>query len=386
MESRFICHADSCSNGNTFHKNSTIVELPDGDLMAAWFAGKHGEGHRDQDIYGSRLPAGSDEWEDSECLVNIPGRSLGCPVLFIGPDDELWLTAPQMYGNWIISSRLLFKRSLDDGHTWADLEILHETPSLYLKNKPLHLAEEDRWVLGVDINHNAEDKNEKAGFLLIPGDYTERPDCFPLLVGGDQIVPQDPEGYLGDITASPTDRDREWVEEVPGFIYPTAVELSDGSLLAYMRPRPGGYLWETRSYDRGINWTAAERTEIPNPNAGFDLLRTDEGNLVLVANPLHGDYPPEGRDELGLFMSTDEGETWPYQMYLEREPTDGPLGDIPDGQRPEFTYGNLIQADDGTVHIAFEYRRRGIKHVEISEEEIRDRGEDTVILDELVGN
>lgn len=383
MQSQFICHADSCASGNTFHKNSTIVELPNGDLMAAWFAGAHGEGHRDQNIYGSRRPAGADSWGDSEALVEVPGRSLGCPVLFVGPEDELWLTAPQMYGNWIISSRLLFKRSLDNGQTWGDLEILQETPSLYLKNKPLHLEEEDRWVLGVDIFHNAENKNEKPGFLLIPGDYPDRPDCFPPLVGGDQIVPQDPEGYLGDITAAPSDRDDDWTTEVPGFIYPTAVELSDGDLLAYMRPRPGGYLWETRSHDRGLNWTEARRTNIPNPNAGFDLLRTEAGNLLLVNNPTIAAEPPDGRNRLALFMSEDEGDTWPYQLYLEREKTEGPLRDIPDGERPEFTYGNLIQTTDGMIHVVYEHRRRGIKHVELSEEEIREQGTEETIVEEM---
>lgn len=382
MESQFICHADSCASKNTFHKNSTIVELDNGDLLAAWFAGVHGEGHQDQNIYGSRLPAGEGEWEDSECWVDVPGRSVGCPVLFVGPGNQLWLTAPQMYGNWIISSRLLFKRSLDDGHTWKDLEILRETKGLYLKNKPVHLAEEDRWVLGVDIDHNAEPKNEKPGFLLLPGDYLERPDCFPLLVGGDQIVPQDPEGYIGDITAGPEERDEDW-KDIPGFIYPTAVELSDGSLLAYMRPRPGGQLWKTRSHDRGLNWTAAKPTGIPNPNAGFDLLATDAGNLVLVDNPSTERDVPEGRNELALFMSEDEGETWPYQFYLEREAVDGTLGTIPDGERPEFTYGNLIQGADGRLHVTYEYRRRGIKHVTITEDEIRERTEDEPIVEAI---
>lgn len=61
MQEQFICHADSCASSNTFHKNSTIVELPDGDLLAAWTAGAVGEGNRDQNIYGSRLRSGADE-------------------------------------------------------------------------------------------------------------------------------------------------------------------------------------------------------------------------------------------------------------------------------------------------------------------------------------
>ena len=85
----------------------------------------------------------------------------------------------------------------------------------------------------------------------------------------------------------------------PGLIYPTAVELADGSLLAYIRPRPGGYLWETRSTDRGINWTEAEPTKIPNPDAGFDILGTEAGDLVLIVNPSTAKHAPNGRNTLG---------------------------------------------------------------------------------------
>lgn len=88
------------------------------------------------------------------------------------------------------------------------------------------------------------------------------------------------------------------------------MELRDGNLLAYLRSRQGGFIHETRSYDEGRNWTPAEETDIPN--AMFDMVLTEDGNLVLVDNPSprkgHGTIP-EGRHELALFMSEDEGDT-----------------------------------------------------------------------------
>lgn len=362
MNERFICNADDCASGNVFHKNSTIIELPDGDLLSAWMAGGVGEGNRDQNVYGARLSAGDDEWGDSELLVGVENRAVGCPILFIGPDDDLWLTAPEMYGNWIQGSRLMFKRSPDYGETWYDLEILHEKPGLYLKNKPLYLEEEGRWLLG-SSTYGSEDIPH---FLLIQEDYSDRPADFPMLAGGDQIAPNDPEGFMGS----------------QPLIYPTATELDDGTLLALMRPNPpedeNGHLWRTVSTDRGINWTEAEETEIPNPNAGFDLHRTQAGNHLLIVNPTKGQYPPDGRNKLALMLSEDDCETWPYQIWLEREETDQELRDMPDGERPEFTYGNIIQGQDGTIHLAYEHRRRRIKHIETSEEEIRTQGDGSI--------
>lgn len=374
MQGEFICESGSCPQGNLFHKNATLVVLPDGDLLAAWMAHPHGEahrfggeGHRETKTYASRLPAGDSNWTDPACIVDVHRRPVGSPVLFVGPNDELWLAVPVMYGDWLSGSRLMFKRSLDDGATWGDLEILHEKPGLYLKNKPLYLEREDRWVLGTDTYQ----VDAKPHFLLISDDHVERLGDFPPLVGGDQIVPPDPDGYVHPFSTE-------------NFIYPTAVELSDGKLLAYLRPRSGGHLWETRSRDRGLNWTRAEETAIPNPNAGFDVHRLESGNLLLIDNPTTGERPTEDRNVLALFMSEDDGETWPYQLYLEREEVDEDLGEIEHGERPSFSYGNIVQADDGTIHLAYEVRRRGIKHVETTRREIEAAGSDTVVVDDLL--
>ena len=371
MQKRTICEMDGCPNGNTFHKNTSIVELDDGEFMAAWFANqskRQKDRSHEQSIFGSRYSGDSGTWSEAERLVDTPGRANGSPVFFHGPDDTLWLVAPQMYGNSIAASRLLFKRSDDQGRTWTDMEILHDKPGLYTKNKPLHLRSEDRWLLGVDILHGAEDS---SGFLIIEDDFADRPGDFPLLVGGDQITP----GSF--VSAS-------------GMIYPTAIELSDGTILAYMRPRPGGYLWETRSFDGGYKWTEARQTDIPNPDAGFDVHRTDDGNVVLVINPVVGQFP-EGRNELAVFMSEDDCETWPYQFYLEREPTtseprNGEQNNDEDrtwvGQ-PEFTYGYIIQSSDGRLHVTYEARTSQIIHVTMTEDEIRERSRDEPIVDAL---
>jgi predicted neuraminidase len=358
MQERWICHADDCASGNVFHKNATIYESPNGDLAAAWFAGGVGEGNRDQNVYGTFLRASDDEWGDSEPWTQISGRAVGCPVLFDGPGGDLYLTSPVMYGDWLATSRPFYKRSPDGGETWHDLELISEESGVYFKNKPLYLDDEDRWILP-----GYSDVEDKPYFFLLESDLADRPGDLPPMVGGDQIVRHDEAGYMGAL----------------GMTHPTVVELSDGSLLAYLRPRQGGHVYETRSYDGGFNWTQAEQTDIPNPNAAFDMVRTAEGTLVLIINPVASEQIVEGRNELAVLLSEDEGETWPHQLHFEWVQTDESLREMSDGDRPEFTYGNVIQGDDGTLHFAYEHRRRGIKHVETSEEELRERGDEEIV-------
>jgi predicted neuraminidase len=68
----------------------TIVELPSGDLMVAWFAGS-AEGRADVNIWYSRLSKGFDQWTEPRVLVDVPGNSDQNPVLFVDRDSVLWL-------------------------------------------------------------------------------------------------------------------------------------------------------------------------------------------------------------------------------------------------------------------------------------------------------
>ena len=58
-----------------------------------------------------------------------------------------------------------------------------------------------------------------------------------------------------------------------------------------------------------------------------------------------------GRSPLVVALS-DDGRTWEHQLTLE------------DGAG-EFSYPTVIEADNGTIHIAYTWQRRAIRHVEI---------------------
>ncbi|MCF6356959.1 MAG: exo-alpha-sialidase [Draconibacterium sp.] len=70
---------------------ATIVELANGDMLAAWFQG-HGERWADDvRIMGARLHKGETEWSKPFLMADVPDFPDINPVLFIDNRETLWL-------------------------------------------------------------------------------------------------------------------------------------------------------------------------------------------------------------------------------------------------------------------------------------------------------
>lgn len=328
---------------------STICQLPDGSLAVAWYASNAYEGTDDQVIMGCLMCGETGQWQEPEVWVDVPNRAAGNPVLFVGPDGNLWLMPPVNYGKWCDGgTRLFFKRSRDGGRTWSDLELFCEEPGILVKNKAICLKQENKWILPAYF----ESGGAPCFFVLME---TKN---FPQVVGYEQIAP----------------------EKELNLRQPTVVELSDGALLAYLRSHHGR-VFETRSFDKGENWTKAQPIGLPNPNSGIDMVALESGSLVLAFNPVttidcdRWAFAPvrkrsglgPGRTPLVLGLSEDEGKTWPHKIVLEDLPEDASEGTDP----VEFSYPAVIQASDGSLHVTYTYRRHSIKHVVVTENEIK---------------
>jgi len=320
------CHAPS------------ICELPDGDLLLAFYAGEY-EGAPDQVILGARYDRAAGRWSEPKIWVHVFRRATVNPRVFVGPDGAVWLIAPVNYGErWCSGGTYLFlKRSYDGGHTWTDLELLVERKGLLGKNKPL----------------------VEGAFCLLPVEW-EPTWSAAFLRSEDGGRSWEVVGDLGR-------------EAAAHLIQPTVVRLSDGRILAYMRSQEGK-IFASYSENDGRTWSRPVPTALPNPNSGIDMVRLRSGNLVLVYNPttptpamgkLHPAWPkrmPAGfevwgpRTPLVIALSPDEGRSWPYHLVLEEG-----MG--------EYSYPAVIQAQDGSIHVVYTHRREAIKHVAILEEE-----------------
>src|SRR5690625_257096 len=69
----------------------TITELPNGDLMAAWFEGTGERWADDVVIRGARFSGTTQEWSEPFELADVPTYTDINPVLFVDPEERLWL-------------------------------------------------------------------------------------------------------------------------------------------------------------------------------------------------------------------------------------------------------------------------------------------------------
>ena len=70
---------------------STIVELPNGDLLAAWFQGSGERWADDVAIMGARLKAGKQIWSKPFIMADVLEFPDINPILFLDPQQQLWL-------------------------------------------------------------------------------------------------------------------------------------------------------------------------------------------------------------------------------------------------------------------------------------------------------
>lgn len=304
------------SGGRTCHC-ATLVELSNGDVMAAWFAGSF-ETAPDQAILAARLQAQSSRWTPPAVIADTPDRADGQPVLYAPPGGWLWLFFVTLEGRDWKSARLKLQKSPDGIH-WDAPRILNDRMGFMFRSKPLTLRD------------------------------------------GNILLPIYDEIHWQSLAMISTDEGASWelgqpIVTPPGNIHPCVLPLSDGRLLAYLRTGgAGGWIWQAISDDGGWTWQEPTPTPFPNPNSGIDLIRLRNGHWVLAFND-----SPRRRTPLCVALSEDEGATWRYRRTLE------------DGDA-EFSYPTLWQTHDGNLHCVYTHRRETIQHVVFDESWLRER-------------
>lgn len=115
-------------------------------------------------------------------------------------------------------------------------------------------------------------------------------------------------------------------------IEPKVVERSDGRVAMLIRSQRDGWLWRSESPDGGETWTAAARSDIPNPSAKVKLLRSRDGRIFLIHNPVRSDGAiMGGRNPLSLWVSDDDMKTWRVKADLVKDSAPNVSLNYPDG-------------------------------------------------------
>jgi predicted neuraminidase len=336
---------------------SMVVELPGGDLFVCWF---HGSGERTADdvvVRGARLRKGRTSWSAPFLLADTPGYPDTNATIFLDPKKRLWLMWPTILANEWHTALMKYKISSDyrgDGAPrWDVSEVLHVTPGDEFAatvnrevDRLLASGPQDERVKSYAerVRQNAADKlYRRLGWMTRAHPY--------VLDGTRLIVPLYSDGFSFSLMAISDDWGATWKTSTPlvgrGNIQPTLAKKKDGTLVAYMRDNgpPPKRLMISRSTDRGETWSAVEDSELPNPGAGAEVLVLKSGDWALIYNDLE-----RGRYRLAVSLSEDEGRTWRWTRYLERDPDS-----TDERQLGQYHYPSIIQAADGTLHATYSF-------------------------------
>ena len=342
-----------------------LLELPNGDILCAWFAGS-AEGRADISIVLSRLNKDESSWQMPIKVSDDPERSEQNPSLFLvpakeGEPAEIWCmytaqvsqeARPNTPGLQS-TAEIRRKVSRDNGYTWGPTEVMFPREGSFCRQK-IQVLSSGRWIFGNWI-------------------------CFP-----------DNTHYGSDITVMQIsdDQGKTWREvEVPnsrGRVHANIVELEPGRLIALFRSRSADNIYIAHSNDNGDTWTEPVRTELPNNNSSISAIKLQSGAIAIVYNPYReNDDPditcwPKLRCPIEVAISDDGGETWPIRRLLD--PCEGFTGRDNMLKNRRYEYPVMMQSADGKIHIAFSWGTRTcIKYYEIDEDWIRGAKFDTYV-------
>jgi predicted neuraminidase len=341
---------------------SSIIELPNGDLLSCWF---HGSGERkanDVRIKGSRLKKGSNKWSAVFDMADTPNLPDCNPVLWIDNNEKLWLFWIAVRANRWENSMLRYRTSTDylnketPAWNWQDNIILKpgerfsETIQLAFEE---HI-DEPMWAeyappysrLIIDAAKDPE-KRQKGWMTRI----------HPIsLESGRILLPLYSDGYNISIVAISDDNGNNWRASNPivglGPIQPSLVQKQNGHIVAYMRDsgvEPKRIL-KSISKDNGETWSFAKDTKIPNPSSSIEVLQLKNGNWVMACNDTES-----SRSQMAILLSFNEGKSWEVKKYIGKHEHNSGI---------TLAYPSLIQSSDELIHLTYSLKDKEGKTIQ----------------------
>ncbi len=328
----------------------SLIELPQGDMLCAWFAGSF-EGSADISIVCARLPKGADQWQEPVKVSYDSERSEQNPSLFQEPAGSLWAVYTAQLDrvpgkdNMQYTSIIRCQKSCDGGKTWGDAELLLPEEGSFCRQS-IQVLKNGRWIFS------------------------------------NWICTDSKQGLTGDPTVFriSDDKGKTWktvpMPESSGRVHANVVELDDGHLIAFMRSRFADFIYRSESFDWGESWTPPMPTSLPNNNSSISAIRLTSGRIAVAFNPTSATDPAMGRIAwpglrcpVAIALSEDGGITWPMIRCMERG--EGFTGPENRTNNKQYEYPCLMQGENGDIHLAFAYKNRiGVKYIRFTEKDV----------------
>ncbi len=333
---------------------SSIVSLPNGDLLACWFQGSGERTADDVRVMGARLKKGEKSWSAPFLMADTPGIPDCNPVLFLNAKGKLFLMWIAVLANKWEMSVLRYRISVNymnngaPAWNWQD--------NILFKPKDTFAVETAKKFKELpEVNEAWAAFAEKYDKMIVDAskDLSKRSLGWmtrikPLLMDrGRILLPLYSDGYNFSLIGISDDDGETWRPSLPiitrGGIQPALALKKNGDIIAYMRDNGAAPTRVTisESRDKGESWTAAVKGDIPNPGSSIELQVLKDGRWAFIGNDVD-----EGRHRLCLYLSEDEGKSWKYKSWLEDQPP----------KSANFSYPAMIQTEDGILHITYSHR------------------------------
>lgn len=280
-----------------------IVTAKDGSLVVATDKRKYNDADlpEDIDILINRSTDGGRTWSEPYTLMEGQGVGKGygdCALVRTNDDNGLLAAFVGGCGFWQGRPenplRTYIARSYDNGQTWTEPKDI--TDEIYGARCPNEVSR-TWWSAFFASGNGLLTSTGRIMFVLAVRDTEEWAAC-------NYVVYSDDNGETWNISGRASQRGDE----------AKVVELLDGRIL--MSIRHEGERWFNISDDGGITWQ-------PETSAWSDLVATacngdiircpsTEGNSVL----LHSLPAPERRENVTVYVSYDEGKTWPVSKCI----------------------------------------------------------------------
>ncbi len=333
--------------------SSSLVELPDGDLLTCWF---HGSGERTADdvlVQGARLKKGNDVWSSVFLMADTPGFPDCNPVLFLDRNERLWMfwIAVRAHG-WQHSLLRCRTSTRYDGDAapewdWQDLILLKPDDSFVdaIKDgfKKLN-PDEDLWAeyalpyTRMIIEAAADPAKRQEGWMTR---------IHPIqLASGRILLPLYSDGFNLSLAALSDDDGRTWRASGPmvglAGIQPAIMQKKNGHLVAFLRDAGGApnRVLRCESDDEGVTWSVMRDTDIPNPGSSLEVIALKNQPLWAM---IYNDSEHH-RDSMAIALSDDEGVSWKWQRHI--------------GRTDYYAYPSMIQDRQELIHITYTHNSR----------------------------
>lgn len=306
---------------------SSIAPLDKDRLIAVWYAGSR-EGAKDVAIFMAIYDENTGVWTEPLKLIDrrIASEELrryvkkvGNPMLMRDSSGRLWLFYSSVIAGGWSGSSINYKTTTDGIH-WTESKKLLLSPFFNLT----HNVKND----GINLNDRT---------FVIPA-YSELFNKTPYIIW---INERNKKIKVNKITGG------------NDIIQPVLLPDGRDRILMFFRNTQKKDIRFIPSIEFDLTnktFTPIKYTELPNPDSGFDMIRTEDGSILAVINNSF-----KNRENLSLFVSEDNGTSWRLIKVLE------------DRQGKEYSYPSITKSLKGFYHITYTYERKRIKHVMFNE-------------------